>query len=289
MQPVYLKLSTALLLAVALTACGPAAEKPSPLSSTKDGIQVSVEPYLTEDGTYVLGVTCQDTDGRARIDGTSIFNCQPSQSGADLDYTFLNAPKFDEESGTLRYDVCFTRSESDPDAPISLSVYDLCYGMTKVEIPLSLDLAAAVADGEHIGEPSTDEHKIPDGFLTPGHLCDIPGVPEQWLSAVGTSDGYLTIQYSRAKVPPNVLQVGPYVLDADGNKLERMSFASGRYVDEDLNPASIDEWAYELREYYYRIDDDTLDGYSIGFSGSKWEMFDQSWEFEVPVSKFLQE
>jgi|GEM_PF-2318464 len=252
-------------------------------SAKSQGIKVTAVAAQSYSDMAILYVTLEDTEGRGRVtEDTQLSfasNLKVQSISSEMIY-------FDNETGIAAYQIRLGAPDTFDGQSLCLQMNSLRYGGTDLgEIRMDIDLPEAVAKGEHIGEPYSDSTQAPSEKLTVGHVSDIPGAKSAWVSAIGVLHGYLTVQFgqpSGASRFMNPYNVHPYLLDPDGNRVEAKIFASGFSTNENLQrPEEGEKSVYDFMEYYFAVDTNALQGYTLCFEGTAWNMVTGDWNLNV--------
>lgn len=253
-------------------------------STQSEGIKFTAVAVKSRGDMTVLYATLEDIEGLGRITGDT-------QIGFESSEVQRIAPEmiyFDKETGIAAYQIRIITAEAYGEHSLSLQINGLRYGRLDLgEIRTNVDLAKAAAEGEHIGQPSFSNTEVPREFLVPGHIADIPGAKSAWISAIGVSQGYLTVQFGQpAGIGGfmNLYDLRPYLLAADENRIEPMPWNSGRQTNAQMQRVKEGQQAeYILWEYYFEAGTDKLDGYTLCFEGDVWNAAEGSWSLDVDL------
>ncbi|SHI12453.1 hypothetical protein SAMN02745823_02579 [Sporobacter termitidis DSM 10068] len=258
------------------------AVKPIEQSTISQGIKVTAVAAESSGDMAILYVTLEDTEHLGRV---------TEDMGIDLDSTGVSMSAeqiyFDKETGIAAYQIRLGSTGTFDGQSLSLKMNGLLYGGTDLgEIRMGIDLAKAAKQGEHIGQPYSDPKQAPTEQLTPGHLADIPGTKSAWVSAIGINHGYLAVQFAQPAGVDRFMdanKIQPYLLDAGGNIIvDNGPGVTGFKTDAQLHPIhTVQQGAYDFMEYYFAVDTATLDGYTLCFKGSVWDVISGEWKLDV--------
>jgi len=252
-------------------------------SAESQGIKVTAVAAQNYSDMAVLYVTLEDTEGLGRVTEDTQLGFA---SDSNVQSIFPEMIYFDEDTGIAAYQIRLGAPDTFDGKSITIQIDGLRYGETDLgEIRVDIDLAQAVSEGEHIGEPYSDSTRAPSENLTPGHIADISGTKSAWVSAIGVEHGYLTVQFGQpvgVNRFMNAYDIHPYLLDAAGNRVEAKIFASGFSTNENLQqPEEGQQNVYDFMEYYFAVDTDEPEGYTLCFEGSAWNVDAGDWDLIV--------
>lgn len=252
-------------------------------SVESQGIKVTAAAAQNYSDMAVLYLTLEDMEGLGRVaEDTQLsfaVNSNVQSFSSEMIY-------FDTDTGIAAYQIRLGAPETFDDQSLSLHMDGLRYGKTDLaEIRMDVDLVEAAAKGEHIGEPYADSTRAPSENLTPGHMADISGTKSAWISAIGVDHGYLAVQLGQPvgiDRTASLYNIHPYLLDAHGNRVETKNFATGFSTNENLQrPEDGQQSVYDFTEYYFAVDTDTLEGYTLCFEGTAWNIVPGDWNLDV--------
>ncbi|HBR08469.1 MAG TPA: hypothetical protein DD735_06175 [Clostridiales bacterium] len=231
----------------------------------------------------VLYVTLEDTEHLGRVTEDTQLGFTANFMVQSMSYEMIY---FDSESGIAAYQIRLGTDDTFNGQSLTLQIGSMRYGGNDLgEIRMGIDLAEAAAEGEHIGEPYSSSIQAPSESLTPGHMADISGTKSAWVSAIGVDHGYLTIQIGQTANSSRFISlynIRPYLLDADGNRIEPKTFSTGFSTNENLQrPEEGQQSVYDFSEYYFDVDINELDGYTLCFEGTKWNVVTGDWNLDV--------
>ncbi len=256
---------------------------PTYQSVESDGIKVSVIAKKSYSDMSVLYVTLEDTKGLGRVAGDTQIafgtNDLTQRYSSDLLY-------FDSETGIAAFEVRLGARDTFDGQTLALEIEGLSYSNQYIgEIRMDFDLVEAVANGENIGEPYADSTRAPSESLTIGHVADIPETKSAWISSIGVLHGYLTVQIGQPASSNMFMRYNslrPYLLDPDGNVVESKPWSTGFSRTEDMqNIEDFSQVAYYFEEYYFDVDTDALEGYTLCFDATTREIVESNWTLEV--------
>lgn len=256
--------------------------KPIEQSTISQGVKVTAVAAESSGDMAILYVTLEDTQHLGRVTedtGIDFASTQGVQRmSADQIY-------FDKETGIAAYQIRLGSPGTFDGQSLLLQMNGLLYGGTDLgEIRMNIDLAKAVAQGEHNGQPYSDPKQGPSEQLTPGHVADIPGTKSAWVSAIGVNHGYFAVQFAQpagVDRSMNANRIQPYLLDAGGHIISGQG-ATVFTTDAQLNPIhTAKQGAYDLTEAYFAVDTEKLDGYTLCFNGSVWNAISGEWNLNV--------
>jgi len=256
-------------------------------SAESQGIKITAVAAQNYSDMAVVYVTLEDTEGLGRVtEDTQLSFAYTSELSISWEMIY-----FDKDTSIAAYQIRMGAPNSFDGKSLSMQMDGLRYGKTDLnEIPMGIDLAQAVSKGEHVGNPYSDSTQPPRERLTPSHMADIPGTKSAWLSAIGVNGGYLAVQFGQpAGTDPtmslrtmNQYNIHPYLLDANGNRVEAKNFSAGFETDAQLRKCELgQEGEYDLMEYYFTVDTNALKGYTLCFEGSAWNMVTGDWNLNV--------
>ena len=252
-------------------------------SAKSQGIKVTAVAAQSYSDMAVLYVTLEDTEGLGRVAEDTQLSFASNSKVQSISSVMIY---FDKDAGIAAYQIRLGAPDTFDGKSLSMQMDGLRYGETDLgEIRMDIDLDQAVSEGEHIGEPYADSMQAPSEELTVGHVSDIPGAKSAWVSAIGVLHGYLTVQFGQpagASRFMNQYNIHPYLLDPDGNRVEAKMFASGFSTNENLQrPEEGQQSVYDFMEYYFAVDTNALQGYTLCFEGSEWNMATGDWNLKV--------
>lgn len=254
-------------------------------TTISNGIRMSVIAKQSYGNMLVLYMTLEDTEGLGRVDESTSFSLDMNGTAYSCSSKLIH---FDEETGVAAYQLRFDTDEGFAQRTLKLNISSIFYGKEELgEIVADIDLAAAVAEGENIGKPYQDRTRTPDEKLTIGHVADIRGMDDRWVSAIGVLHGYLTVQ-TGISVEPGVKMVvdtTPYLRDPDGNII-KMKFGYGFSASKDLKGIeTLPEGRYVFSQRYFDVDTENLEGYTLCFEGRTQKTQTGNWELTINFEK----
>lgn len=252
-------------------------------STESQGIKVTAVAAQNYSDMAMLYVTLEDTEGLGRVTEDTQLSFASNSEVQSLSSEMIY---FDKDTGIAAYQIRLGAPDTFDGKSLSMEMNGLCYGKTDLgEIRMDIDLAEAAEKGEHIGEPYSDSTQIPSEELTVGHVADIPKTKAAWVSAIGVEHGYLTVQFGQPAGPSRYMalyNIHPYLLDADGNRVTAKNGATGFSTNENLQrPEGGQQSIYDFMEYYFAVDTDSLEGYTLCFEGSAWNVVTGDWNLNV--------
>lgn len=252
-------------------------------SAESQGIRVTAVAAQNYSDLAVLYVTLEDTGGLSRVTEDTQLSFAANSNIQSISSEMIY---FEPETGIAAYQIRLGDSDTFDGESLSLQMDGLCYGETDLgEMRLDIDLAQKVLEGEHIGEPYSSSIQAPSESLTPGHVANISGTKSAWVSAIGVDHGYLTIQFGQTANSSSFMSlynIRPYLLDADGNRVETKNFSSGFSTNENLQrPEEGQQSVYDFEEYYFALDTNALEGYTLCFEGTTWNVVTGDWNLKV--------
>jgi hypothetical protein len=255
-------------------------------SAESQGIRITTVAAQHYSDMAVLYVTLEDTEGLGRVSEDTQLGFAMSLSVQNF---YSDMIYFDSETGIAAYQFRLGSPDTFDGQSLSLQMNGLRYGGTDLgEIRMGIDLAKTVAQGEHNGQPYASSLQAPSEQLTPGHVADIPGTKSAWVSAIGVNHGYLAVQFAQPAGVDRFLganSIRPYLLDADGNIIDWNGPGGVTFkTDAQLNPVhTAQRGAYDLMEIYFAVDTEKLDGYTLCFEGSTWNVVTGEWNLDVDL------
>ena len=248
------------------------ATEPVGVSVTDEGIEFGVMAAQQYGDEAVLYLCYRDTTGAGRI--TADMDVFPDVVGGYSHGIGGGRVMYDPESGTAVQQIRVTLPEnvSFENSSLTLRVTDIFYGREEVEIAMpGFDLAAAVAEGEHIGA-GRKPGGSPDGYLTNGHLCDIPGTGHAYISAAGVIDGFVTVQVEQSGTADSLYLFSPYLTKENGSRFPGSPSWKTSY------PGA---WSVRDSRFVFDMDESELPGWTLNFSADRWNVVRGNWEITV--------
>jgi len=252
-------------------------------SVESNGIDISIIAKQSCGDMSVLYVTLKDTQGRGIIgkDTQIAF-----ETGDTADSGSAELLYFDRETGIAAYQLRLGSMDGFSAQPLKLAIEGISYDSRDVgEIRMPIDLAQAVANGEHIGEPYGNSTQAPSESLKVGHVADIAGTPSAWVSSIGVLHGYLTVQLGQPAglgMNLNYNSLRPFLRMADGTVAEPKPFATGFVKNENMeNVTELSQTVYSFDEYYFDVDTADLKGCVLCLKGTTRELLKGNWKFDV--------
>ena len=251
---------------------------------------VSGENRLTEDTTFWAGFS------RAPVDETEEFSVGWMSSGSTLLY-------FNEVTNSAYFELQLSSDSIIPDR-LELSVDSLTtWRVSFVEEPVGISLAdlplaevitipgdyVTVSAFEHNYTPYTPETRT---LLAPGHFATIPDYPDyHWISNMGIIDGQLRIQSLGTLRGEffGATSVSLGLVCPQGEMVNPTEVLWG-WADENYKPVHLDaipileigeEFTmppYNLTEYIFDVDLNSLANYMLVFWGSLSEGIEGNWQ-----------
>lgn len=258
--------------------------KPIDQSAISQGIKVTAVAAESSGDMAILFVTLEDTEhlGRVTEDTGIDFDATQGVQRMSADQIY-----FDKETGIAAYQIRLGSPDTFDGQSLSLQMNGLLYGGKDLgEIRMGIDLAKAAKQGEHIGQPYASRLQAPTEQLTPGYLADIPGTKSAWVSAIGVNHGYLAVQFAQPAGVDRFMDansIQPYLLDAGGNIIVGNGPGITSFkTDSQLHPIhTVQQGVYDFTEYYFAVDTSMLDGYTLCFKGSVWNVISGEWNLNV--------
>ena len=255
------------------------AVEPVEQSVTDKGIRFGVIAAQKYEDTVLVYFSLTDVDGLGRVNEDSEpMLTRNYYSNAECVY-------YDAEKQTAVYEAKFDASEP-------LGVTAVLNNRRKIE-PVQIDtpLAEAYLYGERIGESKfTNFQTMPDEWLTPGYVADIPGMDGAYVSAIGDNGRLLAVQYCTpigydggASIDYSTV-LDLFLMDADGNHIQPYLpfYVSNPHLVEGM-------WTVER---YFKVDAETLAGCTLWFEGSTCEtVIDGDWTLDpedIPSGDIVQ-
>ncbi len=253
------------------------AVEPVEQSVTDKGIRFGVIAAQKYEDTTLVYFSLTDVDGLGRVneDSEPVLT-RNYYSNAECVY-------YDAEKQTAVYEAKFDASEP-------LGVTAILNNRRKIE-PVQIDtsLAEAYLYGERIGESEfINFQTMPDEWLTPGYVAEIPGAEGAYVSAIGDNGRLLAVQYCRPIRYDGSLGLDtlltPYLMDAGGNRIDTCLNGSV------TSPYEVDGMG--TTERYFKVDAETLAGCTLWFEGSTCEtVVDGDWTLDpedIPSGNIVQ-
>ena len=252
-------------------------------STESQGIKVTAVAAQSYSDMAILYLTLEDMEGLGRVTKDTQLSFASNLNVQSFSSEMIY---FDTGTGIAAYQIRLGAPDTFDGKSLSVQMNGLRYGETDLgEIRMDIDLSEAVAKGEHIGEPYSDSTQAPSENLTPGHVADISGTKSAWVSAIGVNHGYLDVQFGQPagiELAISQYNIHPFLLNANGNLVEAKIFASGFYTNENLQqPEEGQQSAYDFMEHYFAVDTNALEGYTLCFEGSAWNVVTGDWNLDV--------